>query len=382
LAIGETLVWAGLFYVFAALLLSWERDLGWPKTDLTIAFTLAVLTAAAASPFTGRIVDMGHGRWLLGLGAFFGAIGLVVLSFIEKPTTFIAVWMLIGLSFSACLYEPCFAFVTRATGPQARRVITRITLAAGLASPIAFPSGAFLAEILGWRWAVLVFAGVVGLIAAPLLFYGATLLENTSPVATKPAHRLDDRRALKAALRKPAFWLMALSFPILAMEHGLLIAHIIPLLVERGFSIATAVLTASIFGPMQVLGRIVLMASENRFRPTAVILLPFIGAMLAALCLLFAGLNTQLVFLFAALQGASLGLISILKPVVIVDKLGNAAYGTISGWLAMPYLIGGALGPFAGALLWQAGGYTMALWAALIMASLGFFLTLILVRCD
>jgi hypothetical protein len=34
LAIGETLVWAGLFYIFAALLLSWERDLGWPKTGL------------------------------------------------------------------------------------------------------------------------------------------------------------------------------------------------------------------------------------------------------------------------------------------------------------------------------------------------------------
>ncbi len=43
LAIGETLVWAGLFYIFAALLLSWERGLGWPKTDLTIAFTLTLI---------------------------------------------------------------------------------------------------------------------------------------------------------------------------------------------------------------------------------------------------------------------------------------------------------------------------------------------------
>jgi len=111
LAIGETLVWAGLFYIFAALLLSWEQDLGWPKTDLTIAFMLAVLTAAVTSPIAGRIIDAGHGRWLLGLGAFAGAFGLVALSLIETRATFIVVWMLIGLSFSACLYEPCFALV-------------------------------------------------------------------------------------------------------------------------------------------------------------------------------------------------------------------------------------------------------------------------------
>ncbi len=380
LAIGETLVWAGLFYIFAALLLSWEQSLGWPKTDLTIAFTLAVLTAAVASPIAGRIIDAGHGRWLLGLGAFGGALGLVALSLIETRAAFIGVWMLIGLSFSACLYEPCFAFVTRVAGGQARRVITRITLAAGLASPIAFPSGAFLADILGWRGAVQVFAAVVGLVAAPLLFYGATLLDSAPRTARTATHKSSDRRALKAALKKPAFWLIALVFPLLAMEHGMLIAHIIPLLVERGFSVATAVLTASIFGPMQVLGRILLMLSERRIKPNAIILLPFIGATLAALFLLGAGLNTPLVFLFAALQGASLGLISILKPVIIANKLGSAAYGAISGWLAVPYLIGGAVGPFMGALLWQAGGYSLALWVAVIMAALGFVLTIMLVR--
>ena len=47
---------------------------------------------------------------------------------------------------------------------------------------------------------------------------------------------------------------MAMAFPLLAIKHGILIAHIIPLLVERGFAEATAVTAASIFGPMQVAG--------------------------------------------------------------------------------------------------------------------------------
>ena len=71
LAAGETLVWVGLFYVFAALLLSPERDLGLPKTGLTIGFTLAVLTAALLSPVAGAVL-WGIGGYTTVLWAVFG----------------------------------------------------------------------------------------------------------------------------------------------------------------------------------------------------------------------------------------------------------------------------------------------------------------------
>ncbi len=380
LAGGQTLAWAGLFYIFAALLLSWERDLGWPKTDLTIGFTLAVLTAAVLSPLSGRAIDAGHGRWLLGLGAFGGALGLVALSLADSRLWFVLAWMAIGVSQGTCLYEPCFALVTRATGAMARRAITRITLVAGFASPIAFPAGAALSQWLGWRGAVLVFAAVVGLIAAPMLFVGARLLEGRHPVRRPPGHKALDRQALGRALGKPAFWLMAVAFPLLAIEHGILIAHIIPLLVERGFGQATAVMVASIFGPMQVAGRFAMMTVESRARSVTMMLLSYFGAILAALILLSAGLNVMLVFAFAATQGAAFGLISILKPPVIAEMLGRTAYGAISGWLAVPYLVGGAFGPYVGAILWQAGGYTTVLWAVFSMAVLGFSLIVVLSR--
>ena len=37
LAIAQTLVWAGLYYLFPALLLRWEESFGWSKADLGIA---------------------------------------------------------------------------------------------------------------------------------------------------------------------------------------------------------------------------------------------------------------------------------------------------------------------------------------------------------
>ena len=46
LAIGQTLVWAGLYYVFPALLVRWEESLGWSRADLTAAITLAIFVSA------------------------------------------------------------------------------------------------------------------------------------------------------------------------------------------------------------------------------------------------------------------------------------------------------------------------------------------------
>ena len=62
LAVAETLVWAALYYLFPALLLEWERDLGWSKTELAGALTLALVISALLGPVTGRLIDRGFGR--------------------------------------------------------------------------------------------------------------------------------------------------------------------------------------------------------------------------------------------------------------------------------------------------------------------------------
>ena len=48
LAIAETLVWAGMYYIFPALLPRWEADLGWSKAQLSAAFTTALVVSAIA----------------------------------------------------------------------------------------------------------------------------------------------------------------------------------------------------------------------------------------------------------------------------------------------------------------------------------------------
>ena len=371
LAMGQTIAWAGLYYVFAALLLTWEQSLGWAKTELTLGLTAAVLVAAACAPLVGRLIDAGKGRWVLGLGTLGGAAALGLLSTAENSLAFVAIWMVIGVAQSASLYEACFAFVTRVTGDMARAAITRITLFAGLASAIAFPAGAVLADALGWRGAVLVFAAVVAAVGAPLQFFGATLLQRYAATPPTKLRRTEERAAVRAARLRPEFWLIAIAFPMMALNHGIMLNHFIPLLVERGIAEAMAVTAASVIGPMQVIGRLAMARLENRLGALSISMLAFGGVSCAALLLLAAGAAPLLVFAFAAMQGAAYGVTSILKPVVTAESLGRAAFGAIAGWLALPYLAGYAVAPHLGAILRETGNYDLVILAAASMGVVG-----------
>ena len=61
LAIAQIFMWAAMYYLFPALLLEWERELGWSKTELSGAFTMALVVSAALAPVVGRIIDRGFG---------------------------------------------------------------------------------------------------------------------------------------------------------------------------------------------------------------------------------------------------------------------------------------------------------------------------------
>jgi len=365
LAVGETLVWAGLFYVFAALFVAWETDLGWAKTDLTLGITLAIFASALAAPIAGRIIDAGHGKALMCIGALTGAASLAGLSQIETRAGFTALWVLIGTSQAACLYEACFSFVTRTLGDQARFAITRITLVAGLASTLAFPAAGLLAPAFGWRVTVLTFAAVVAFVAAPLLYLGGTLLEQRAPLRAPTPPRAENKAAVKRAMARREFWLIALVFALVALNHGTILNHILPIFTDRGASLWMATAAASLIGPSQVMGRLVILRYELRLGSVTMTMIALGIACVAAFVLLLAGLAPPLIFLFAVLQGGAFGVFSILRPVMVADILGRTAFGAISARTSVPYLVAIAASPYLGALVWQVAGYNLVIACAL-----------------
>jgi len=370
LAVGETLTWAGLFYLFPALLPHWERSLGWSKTTLSGAFTLALVCSALAAPFAGRAIDRGHGRALLAGSAFTGALLVGALAVVDAVWQFYVLWAGIGLAMSCALYEPCFAHLTHRLGAASRRAITTVTLFAGFAGTVSFPSAHLLAERYGWRGAVLGMGAVVAFVAAPMLWVGARVGEPTfapAPVARTSA----GRDVLRRAIAKPAFWLLAASFALVALTHGILITHLLPMLGERGLAAGTAVLVASLIGPMQVLGRVVMVAVEQRVSIHAVCAGSFVCTLIGIAALYGVAAVPLLAFAFVVVHGAGYGVTSITRPVVTAEHLGREGFGAISGAQATMFMGASALAPTAAALLWERGGYDLALIAGAVLTVAG-----------
>jgi predicted MFS family arabinose efflux permease len=376
LAIAQTIVWAGLFYGFPALILRWETDFGWNKAELTGAVTLSIGLSAVFSPLAGRLIDRGLGPQILAGGALAGGLCMALLALVDGLWPFYLLWCLIGTSTAFCLYDACFAVVVRAEGAEARRSITLITLVAGLAGTLSFPLAHAVAEASGWRASCLVFAGLILLVGVPLMWRGARQLE-------AGAAESDTAEAGKSApgkpghfLRRPAFWLLAIGFALLGLNHSTILNHLLPLLDERGIPAGMAVFAAAMIGPMQVAGRLAMMAVERHVSNRGITIACFVSVALATLSLLTASLAPMMLVPFVILQGSGHGVTSIMKPLVIGDILGRANFGAISGSQAMIFKLTVAVAPFVGALLWELGTYDLVLWTMLAAAALGlaFFL--------
>lgn len=336
--------------------------------------TLAFLLTAVLTPFTGRLVDRGLGGEMLILLPILGALGLAGAGFAGTPTLWLVGWAVVGLAQAGSLYDTCFAFITRRLGEGARIAITRVTLVAGFASTLAFPLGHWLGAQFGGRGGLAALALVVAIGAVPVNLWAVRRLRRLERAGT-PRRAPTEPGLLAAALRRPLFWLIAVLFGVTMLNHGMLITYALVLFADRGAAAGTAVLAASCIGPSQVAGRLILMLNEARIGNLGAMRASLGAIVLATGVLWLAGAAPGLIFTFALLQGAGIGLTSILRPVLLAEKLGRRGFGVISGAAAVAPILAIAAAPTAGAALLSLGGVPALLAAStaltLIALSLG-----------
>jgi hypothetical protein len=372
LAIAQTLTWACIYYSFPALLLYWESSLGWSRADLTGAITLALFMSAFCSPLYGRLIDMGKGALMMTCSALLGGLCMMGLSLVNELWQFYLLWAVLGVCMAGSLYEPCFALITRARGADAKRSIIFVTLVAGFAGTISFPVAHSLVQAFGWRSAVMAFGLTAIVVVAPLMWFGANAVEKAG------AHRhLDNPQAItteRSFLSSPVFWYLAIGFALIAVVQGVTLHHLLPILAEREMHPDVAVMAISFIGPMQVAGRLTMIAAERRVSIHGIAIACFVLIGLSIILLIFAGVSPALLIGFVILFGGAYGVVSIIRPVIARNLLGERQFGAKSGALALIYLIGSASAPFMGALVWGRGGYHLVLPGLIVLSGFGLVL--------
>lgn len=376
LAVTQVISWGTLYYAFGILAPEMQREFGWRAEIVFGAFSWSLLVVGAVATPAGIMLDRYGGRPVMGLGSLICGIGFITLGMTHSIAQYFVAWTVLGVAMALVLYEAAFATISREFGDGARRGISTLSLFGGLASTVFWPLTLTLNHALGWRETYVLF-GVVQLALCAPLHLLLTAREKTVPQPHKYVAQEAAGYSLKDAIRHPTFWKLALAFSANSFVFSALSVHLIPILQRFGYPVATAVLFATLIGPMQVAGRLGEMGFANRVLPQTVGKLTFAVVPAALLALLLFGERQPALAVFCILYGLSNGILTIVRGTVPRELFGRENYGAISGALAGPALLSKAAGPLVIAAMIERSASPYPLLALLLLmsvASLGFYL--------
>src|SRR5712691_4875664 len=371
MAVAQVISWGTLFYAFSLFVVPMHESLGWSRPLLNGALSLGLLSTGVVAFPVGTWIDRHGGRSVMTLGSLVGGLLLLAWAWVETPWVFYLLWTLIGVSMAGVLYEPAFAVITAAFGPDYRRGITALTLVGGFASRVFMPVTQFLITAVGWRSALLVLGGLNLAVCLPL----HALFVPGPPASRPPAAPQESTTTthdMHALLRGRVFWGLAIWFTAYNAAQSALIFQLVPLLTTWRVETAVILTSVAIIGPMQVAGRVVLMCFSTRLETQEVGMAVMVLLPAALLTLIFLPHTLLWLGVVATLYGAGNGIMTIVRGIAVADLLGRAHYGALNGALTIPATIAKALAPVVAAATWSAtGDPSLMLWTILGSALLG-----------
>ncbi len=350
-----------LLYSFTVFIEPMHRELGWSTAALTGAFSLAQLVSGVAAIPIGRHVDEHGARGVMTGGAMLVVLMLVWWSQVQSLWSFYVLWFALGVAMSAVLYEPAFVVVAVWFRAHRARALTVLTFLGGFASIVFVPLSAYWVVHFGWRTALLLLAAVM--LAVPVLLHAIVLRHRpadvgalvdglpaaTVAVSASAPHAALDGTSASDALRTPSFRWFAMAFSVSSLMSTALSVHLVPLLLDRDFTMATAAAAMGVVGLAALPGRLIFTPLGERWSRTMVTASIFvlqaigIGALLT-----WDGMPG--LWIFSITFGAGFGAITPARAALIAQRFGARHYGRISGVLAFVLSIARAAAPIGASL--------------------------------
>jgi MFS family permease len=370
LALGttQTLAWASSYYLPAILADPIARDLGVSSNWIFAAFSASLVISALLGPRVGRQIDLVGGRSVLSISNLTLAAGLALLGFTHSIPVLIIAWLLLGVGMGYGLYDAAFAALGRIHGDAARRSITGITLLAGFASTVGWPLTAFGLEAIGWRDTCFAWAAAHIVIGLPLNFLMLPSVKESRAAATtavKP-HVPIDRTMILLAFTFSAAWTVT----------GAMAAHMPRILEAAGATTVQAVAASALFGPAQVVARIIEAGFLSRYHPLLSTRLACLTHPIGAAILAVGGGAAS--GAFAIFFGLGNGILTIARGTLPLTIFGPQNYGYRLGLIGAPARMAQAMAPLTFGLMIDAMGSRVLIVSSAL--SLSALLALLMLR--
>lgn len=348
-------------------------DLGWLRSEFSLAIAIQNLAWGLATPVFGAIAERFGDKKAIFLGTLLYAAGLCFSAYSISPVQHQWLEMFVGFGIAGTGFGVVLGVVGRAAAPEQRSLALGLTTAAGsMGQVIGPPLAQYLLNWMHWSSVFLVFAGLILLCLFCLPFM------RSQYVASKEELEESLGSIVSRAVRDPSYIMIFIGFFSCGFQLAFVTAHFPAFVTEVCASISpdgllaklgittTAALGAvaiGVIGVFNIIGTITAGALGNVYRKKYLLAGIYAGRTLIAAWFILVPMTPFTVLVFSVVMG-SLWLATVpLTSGLIAYLFGLRYMGTLYGLVFFSHQLGSFLGVWLGGVLHdQFGSYTVVWW--------------------
>ncbi|MBX4900095.1 arsenite efflux MFS transporter ArsK [Rhizobium bangladeshense] len=369
LGLTQIIGYGTLYYSFSILAPGMAKDLGVTLEQVFGVFSVSLFVGGLSATVIGRQMDRIGAATVLTAGSVLAAATLVLCAWSPSLVVFALAVALLEISSGMVQYQAAFAALVEIDPRTAPRSITYLTLIGGFASTIFWPISAVLLDVLTWREIYLVFAALNLFLCAPLHLW---LMRKRKAARADGMARQREHvvGAVPPERRRYAMIVTSAAFAILGFTLASILAHMVPMLGTLGLGPA-AVVIGSLFGPAQVMSRLINMIFGTSLSPPMLAVISSALMVAGIVVLALRGSWLPGAVAFAVCLGLGSGINSIAQGSLPLYLFGSDGYGAVTGRMAAARLALGAAAPVAFAIAMERLGLVPSLYATAALGAVG-----------
>jgi len=349
------------------------NDLGWFRTEFSLAIAIQNLAWGIATPLFGAFAEKLGDRKAIVVGVLVYALGLGLSSMASTATEHQFLEILVGIGIAGTGFGVVLGVVGRSASDKTRSLALGVTTAAGSAGQIVGPPlTQFMLDTMAWQSVFLVYAGVILMVLFALPFIKAPVK------ATKKEVEESLSKILNIAVRDPSYLLIFIGFFSCGFQLAFVTAHFPAFVTEACATIDpngilakmgvkdTADLGAvaiAVIGFFNIIGTITAGALGGRYSKRLLLAWIYLGRTVLSAWFILTPMTPTSVLIFSAIMG-SLWLATVPLTSGLVAYIYGLKYmGTLYGLVFLSHQIGSFVGVWLGGDFYDRfGSYDVVWW--------------------
>ena len=374
---------SGTRYAFGLMLKPMTDDLGWSRSELSLALAAFMVVSALAMPFAGRLVDRYSIRSVLAVGGLIGALGIGLTGQVQYHWHLFVVYGLVYAVGHAATSIPTVSVMVSRWFVRRRGFANSVAVSGNaIGQLVIIMVLASLLGSLGWRTSYAVLGAANLIIVVPLVLAAvrsrpppsccASPLEEAPerPVSSTPPSA--PTVPIRGILASRELWLLIVIYGVCGFQDFFVATHVVAFAIDQGMG---RLLAGNVLALMGILGLIGVLTSgflSDAFGVTRPVMLCFMIRLPVFAFILFVQ-ETPAIAGFAFVYGFTFLMTAPLTVVFAGNLFGPSRLGAVSGLINAVHQIAGGLGAFVGAVIfdrWESYDGAFALMAALAVVAI------------